>query len=244
MRIVIASDLHGNLESLAVLPRDYDELWILGDLVNFGPDPGKVVEYVRDRAVHVVRGNHDHAAGYGESPRCYGRFQELAESTGKATEGQLSKSDREYLRRLPLQIHVQKNQTQFWLCHATPSDPLYGYAPPTSELWREECCEPPADILLVGHTHAQFMRKVGSCLVVNPGSLGLPSNRSSLACFAVWENGIMSLRSTLYDVETTVRKVEAMRISADVRNDLVALLRTGQVADVDARRIEGAYSRT
>lgn len=243
MRIVIASDLHGNQEALAVLPREYDELWILGDLVNFGPDPGKVVEFVRERAVHVVRGNHDHAAGYGESPRCYGRFQELAEATGKVTEQQLSETDRRYLRGLPLQIHVQKNQTQFWLCHATPSDPLFGYAPPRSDVWGEECCLPPADILLVGHTHGQFMRKIGDCLVVNPGSLGLPNNRSSLACFAVWEDGIMSLRSTLYDVERTVGKVQAMPVSLDVQVDLVTLLRTGQVADVNLRRTEGVYSR-
>ena len=235
MRIVIASDLHGNLEALAVLPRDYDQLWILGDLVNYGPDPRKVVEFVRHRAVHVVRGNHDHAAGYGEDPRCYGRFQELAEVTGKATQDQLREMDREYLRGLPLQLHVQKDETQFWLCHATPSDPLYGYAPPQSEIWREECSHPPADILLVGHTHGQFMRKVENCLVVNPGSLGQPNKRGSLACFAVWENGIMSLRSTLYDVETTIRKVQAMPVSQEVRNDLVELLRNGGLTDITPR---------
>jgi hypothetical protein len=34
MKIVIVSDIHANAESLQVLPEDYDELWILGDLVN------------------------------------------------------------------------------------------------------------------------------------------------------------------------------------------------------------------
>lgn len=235
MRIVIASDLHGNLEALAVLPRDYDELWILGDLVNYGPDPRKVLEFVRNRAVHVVRGNHDHAVGHGESPHCYGRFEDLAEATSSATQNQLREADRKYLRTLPLQLHVQKNQTKFWLCHATPSDPLYGYAPEESEIWREECNVPPADILLVGHTHSQFMKKIGNCLVVNPGSLGQPNKRGSLAGFAVWENGIMSLLATVYDVETTIRKVQTMTVSQDVRNDLVALLRNGRLADVSAR---------
>lgn len=236
MRIVIASDLHGNLEALAALPRDYDELWVLGDLVNFGPDPGEVVAFVRERAIHVVRGNHDQAVGHQESPRAYGRFQELAEATGRATADQLSETDRRYLGGLPLQLRVQKKETQFWLCHATPSDPLYGYAPAESEEWKEECRQEPAvDIFLVGHTHAQFMRNMGASVVVNPGSLGLPNNRNALACFAVWEDGIVSLRSTRYEVETTLRKVQAMRAPQEIRNDLMTLLRAGQLAEVSTR---------
>lgn len=234
MRIVIVSDLHGNLEALAALPRDYDELWVLGDLVNFGPDPGEVVAFVRERAMHVVRGNHDHAAGHRESPRAYGRFQELAEATARATGDQLSETDRNYLSGLPLELRFRAKETRFWLCHATPSDPLYGYAPADSEAWKEECRQqPPVDVFLVGHTHAQFIRNIGECLVVNPGSLGLPNNRSALACFAVWEDGIVSLRSTRYDVEATMRKVQAMPVPQEVRNDLLTLLRTGKLADVN-----------
>ncbi len=235
MKIVIASDLHGNLEALAVLPREYDQLWILGDLVNYGPDPAEVVDYVRHRAVQVVRGNHDRAAACGEDPRCPGRFHELAEATGKFTQNLLTLADREYLRGLPLQLELQIGQLRFWLCHAIPSDPLYGYAPPTSERWREECSHLPADILLVGHTHAPFMKKVGNCLVVNPGSLGQPNNRSALACYAVWENGTVSLCSTAYAVDTTVAKVQAMPVSEGVRSDLVTLLRTGRLAEVPTR---------
>ena len=37
MRICIISDLHANFAALATLPRDYDELWVLGDLVDSGP---------------------------------------------------------------------------------------------------------------------------------------------------------------------------------------------------------------
>ncbi|HTZ84535.1 MAG TPA: YfcE family phosphodiesterase [Candidatus Acidoferrales bacterium] len=235
MKIVIASDLHGNLEALAILPRNYDQLWILGDLVNYGPDPAEVVDYVRLHAAHVVRGNHDHAVACGEDPRCPGRLHELAKATGKFTQDQLPPGDRQYLCGLPLQMELQMGQTRFWLCHATPSDPLYGYAPAASEKWSEECNHVPADILLVGHTHAQFMKKVGNCLLVNPGSLGQPNNRNALACYAVWENGIMSLCSTAYAVETTVAKVQGLPASEVVRSDLVTLLRTGRLAEVPTR---------
>ena len=234
MKIVIASDLHGNLEALGVLPRDYDQLWILGDLVNYGPNPEEVVEYVRHRAIHVVRGNHDHAIACGEDPRCHERFRQLAEATGRFTANQLTVADREYLRGLPLQLELQVDRTRFWLCHATPSDPLFGYAPSQSEAWREECRHLPTDILLVGHTHMQFFKKFGDCLVVNPGSLGQPNNRNALACYAVWENGSMSLQSTAYEVETTVAKVRGMPVPDTVREDLITLLQSGRLSDTGA----------
>jgi predicted phosphodiesterase len=68
MKIVIISDIHANSEALGVLPREYDELWILGDLVNYGPNPLEAVEFARAKASLVVRGNHDHSAGFWRGP--------------------------------------------------------------------------------------------------------------------------------------------------------------------------------
>jgi len=45
MRIVIISDIHGNWEALSALPREYDERWVLGDLVNYGPNPAEVLPF-------------------------------------------------------------------------------------------------------------------------------------------------------------------------------------------------------
>jgi predicted phosphodiesterase len=74
MRIGIVSDLHGNLEARSSLPEQFDELWVLGDLVNYGPNPAEVVDFVRAKASLAVRGNHDHAIGFGEDARCSARF--------------------------------------------------------------------------------------------------------------------------------------------------------------------------
>jgi len=167
MRIVIASDLHANLEALKVLPRDYDQLWVLGDLVTYGPNPAEVVDFVRRNATLVLRGNHDHAIGYGEDPRCYGRFQDLAEGMREFTQEQLRGTDREFLRSLPLhiEVEVEVEGTRFYLCHAIPSDPLFGYAPPRfKELWGAECGCISANCLLVGHSHIPFAEKYGDCL--------------------------------------------------------------------------------
>jgi predicted phosphodiesterase len=104
------------------------QLWILGDLVNYGPNPAEVVAYVGERAVHVVRGNHDHAAATRADPRCHRRYRDLAEATGRFTDSQLTATDREHLRGLPLELELELERTRFWLCHAIPSGPVYGYA--------------------------------------------------------------------------------------------------------------------
>lgn len=242
MRIVIASDLHANWEALAVLPRGYDQLWILGDVVNYGPNPAELVDFVRQHATHAVKGNHDYAVAFGEDPRCHGRYRQLAEMAGRFTQTRVQAAQAKYLQDLPLQIELEVGRTRFWLCHAIPSDPLFGYAPADSGRWQDECSHLPVDVVLVGHTHTQFIKKVGNCLVVNPGSLGQPDNRGALACYAVWEEGRISLRSTVYDMETTVAKVEALPIPEEARRDLVSLLRTGRLAEPGVPNVQATIS--
>jgi Calcineurin-like phosphoesterase len=90
MRIVIISDIHGNAESLSTLPDQYDELWVLGDLVNYGPEPGVVVDFVRSHAAVVVRGNHDDAVGFNRDPRCSPPYRQMAKETMDYTRSVLS----------------------------------------------------------------------------------------------------------------------------------------------------------
>jgi len=55
MKLLILSDIHANLEALeAVLAQPHDELWVLGDLVNYGPSPVEAVDLVRSHASLVI----------------------------------------------------------------------------------------------------------------------------------------------------------------------------------------------
>jgi hypothetical protein len=84
MKIVI-SEIHVNAESLQVLPEQYDEVSILGDLFNYGPSSVEVIDFGRSKTALVVRGNHDHSVGLGKDPRCSTRFRATADSTGQLT---------------------------------------------------------------------------------------------------------------------------------------------------------------
>ena len=233
MKIVIISDLHGNYDALSSLPeRQYDELWVLGDLVNYGPQPVQVVDFIRSRAKAVVSGNHDHAVGFGVDPRCSPPFREMAAAMQRVTDTLLNADQKSYLRNLPTALRFVKGGKSLYLCHAMPSDPLYGYCEANSGQWIQECDNASADFLLAGHTHVPFVREVGTCTVVNPGSLGQPKTGGPHACYAVWEDGIVTLCTYVYPVERTVSKIRALPIPVKVQNDLIAVLETGLVPHI------------
>jgi protein phosphatase len=85
MKTAILSDIHGNMEPLYSLTEPYDALWALGDLVNYGPDPAAVIDFVRAHATVVVQGNHDRAVGFNEDPRCSPPYREMAKETMEFT---------------------------------------------------------------------------------------------------------------------------------------------------------------
>lgn len=172
MKIIVISDIHGNFDALSALPESGDELWVLGDLVNYGPEPCAVIDHLKTRATVIIRGNHDHSVGYGVDPKCSSRFREMAAATRRYTESVVSPDQKDFLRKLPLGITLQRGGTRFFLCHAIPSDPLFGYCQAESVRWLNEVQELSADFVFVGHTHVPAVRSIGSSTIVNPGSIG------------------------------------------------------------------------
>ena len=235
MKVAIISDVHGNMEALGALPDNFDELWVLGDLVNYGPDPDSVVDFIEANADVVVQGNHDHAIAFNENPRCSKPFREMAHAMKQYTRSVLSHSQEQFLRQLPLQCEREIEGLRVLLCHAMPSDPLFAYCPPDSAQWRSELEESGADVLLVGHTHIPFVREFNSQTVANPGSLGQPKTGSPAARYAVWDTtacpSAIELRFFEYPFEKTIEKINALPIRAEIRAGLADVLRHGGLND-------------
>ena len=100
MKIVVISDIHANLDALMALPEWGDDLWVLGDLVDYGPDPREVVALLRSRAEIVIRGNHDQAVGFEEDTRCSPRYRQLALETRDFTIQSMNGDLTRYLQQL------------------------------------------------------------------------------------------------------------------------------------------------
>lgn len=228
-RIAIVSDIHGNFDALKALPNHYDELWVLGDLVNYGPQPAEVIEFIRKRATLVVRGNHDDAVAFNRDPQCSPAFRRAADETRQYTASVLTDKQKGYLGDLPYYHWVRRGRWTFYLCHAVPSDPLHKYCVEESRSWRRELTAAGTDFLLVGHTHLQFCLPKGEQSVVNPGSLGQPKTGQPQAAYAIWENGSISLHRYEYPVRKTAARIRAMPVSRPTQEFLVQVLRSGAV---------------
>lgn len=227
MRIAIISDIHANFEAVQAFRETYDELWVVGDLVNYGPAPGAVVDWVRQHASRAIRGNHDHAIGFDTDPRCSIPYQAMAAETGRYTASVLTDEQKSYLRSLPLSIERVLNGQRVCLFHAIPSDPLFGYLPAESDRWVEELEVSGADLLIVGHTHTPFIRQFGPKTVLNPGSLGQPKTGNPDACYAVWQDGNVELKTYPYSYERTVEAIRSLPICTSIQDQLVHVLVTG-----------------
>jgi len=232
MKIAIVSDIHANLAALRALPQDYDQLWCAGDLVDYGPRPVEVIREIRRRAAVVVSGNHDYAVGYDADPQCSAPFRRLAVETLRYTRALCSEEELESLRGLPRHHEVTVGSTRFYLVHAVPTDPFYTYCPEDSDRWIREVDAIHADVLIVGHTHTPFWHEVGHTTIVNSGSLGQPKSGRSLACYALWEDGKISLREYEYPPEEAIRDVRAMPLSRQDQDALISVLETGKLPNI------------
>jgi putative phosphoesterase len=229
MKLVIVADIHGNYDVWRALPEEYDELWVLGDLVNYGPQPSEVVEEVMEKASLVIQGNHDYAVANEDDSRWTTRYRTIAEASRKYTSSVLSATQKGWLRDLPIQTQEQRGGCRFHLVHAMPSDPFYGRCPPGGEEWIAEMDTVAADVLLVGHSHAPFLRRIGDKVLLNPGSVGQPRAGEPLASYAVWQDGTFELKPFRYPIEATVEKLRALAFPHTVEAELVNILVTGSV---------------
>jgi putative phosphoesterase len=231
MKIVIVSDIHANLAAIEAMPEEsYDQIWCLGDLVDYGPRPHETIRWVKTHAKVTVRGNHDHAAGFAVTPECSLPYRGLAATTRRYTQEVCIESDFEFLRELPLRLEMIVNKTRFQLVHAAPTDPLFGYLPADSEHWLSEVQRVNTDFLIVGHTHTPFVRQIDDCTIVNPGSIGQPKTGRPLACYAVWEDGRIDLKEYEYPIERTIADIRLMPIPERDQQALISILLTGQLA--------------
>jgi predicted phosphodiesterase len=222
---LILSDIHANLEALQAVVADaagqYDRILCLGDLVGYGADPNAVVEWTRENARVIIRGNHDRAAAGSEPLES---FNPAARLSTHWTRNALTTANREFLERLPRGPLPYEG---FDLIHGSPAD-------------EDEYLITLADVALIrpylgaqlsffGHTHRQggflLARRATSTIrpelrleiepdylyLVNPGSVGQPRDSDPRAAYAMYSpvEGAVEFRRVAYDIERAAAKIRA-----------------------------------
>ncbi|HEX8032704.1 MAG TPA: metallophosphoesterase family protein [Ktedonobacterales bacterium] len=156
MRYAIISDIHGNAEALRAVLTDIDraskeagarvdQIWCLGDIVGYGPEPGECTDRVRARADLCIAGNHDWAA-VGKLDLM--DFSRAAAKSALWTRERLTPTDRVYLRSLPEVTQVG----DFTLAHGSPSNPIWEYLT-TTAVAAPNFAAFDTPFCVVGHSH-------------------------------------------------------------------------------------------
>ena len=233
LRIIIFSDLHGNLEALASLlsaEKTPDAFFFLGDMVGYGPEPGMCLSWMRKNVPYAIRGDHEDFTLSGGDFILPTDERELARATREHTLRQLRAVDLAFLAALPSSRYVELGGAKFYLTHARPSDPLtkpIDIATVSENTLRAEKQGIDADVIFVGHTHIPAIRRVDNMHFVNPGSLGQPCHGLPSATYAVWEDGHLRIHHIDYDPQPTISKLSLIGLDPDVRARLAEILEKG-----------------
>jgi diadenosine tetraphosphatase ApaH/serine/threonine PP2A family protein phosphatase len=216
MRLAVLSDIHANLAALDAvrgdLP-DVDEIWVLGDIVGYGPQPNEVIAALQEMGARSVMGNHD-GATIGQVDVSW--FNADAARAIRWTAEVVDENARAYLAALP----EVRRDGELTAVHGSPRDPTWEYiAGPdvaTANLGSFD-----TRICLHGHTHVPIVFRAddgravavpatpeapvsvqAGRALVNPGSVGQPRDGNPAASYLV--------------IDTAARTAEFRRVSYDV----------------------------
>src|SRR5579863_4584739 len=156
MRYAVFTDIHANLEALeAVLAKideiaakePIDQIWFLGDLVGYGPDPNECIIKLRERTDVIIAGNHDWAA-VGKID--LEEFSPAARISAEWTAETLTAEHRAFLENLPERLDIG----ECTLVHGSPYGPLWEYLTREDQAQAERSFDYfTSRYCFVGHTH-------------------------------------------------------------------------------------------
>ena len=214
-RIAAIYDIHGNLPALEAVLQEISSLGVeqsvvSGDVVP-GPMPRESIDRLRslDVAVHFISGNGEREVlawkrGQ-ESAAIPAPFREIMRWNAE----QLRLDDIDLLGQWPATIRLKLDRIgQVLFCHATPRNDFDIFTRTTPE----ERLRPIFDsagvsLVVCGHTHMQFDRRIGNTRVVNAGSVGMPFGEPGAYWLLLTDD--VQLRRTDYDLAAAAGRIRA-----------------------------------
>lgn len=230
MKIAILSDIHGNFEALKsvyadIEQNDVDYLVCLGDMVGYGPEPEAVVNFMGEKGIAGVMGNHELATLEDA------RLEEMSDDARASiliTRTLVSDSTLALIKKLPRYRILEDMR----FVHGMPPDSATTYLNWVGDgEIAERMKAVPQRTIFVGHTH----RPIGYSLdaigldvmvlqagktrlrsysrhLVNVGSVGQPRDGDDRAKYVIYDTEAdeVDLRYVAYDVRKTADRIVAL----------------------------------
>jgi len=216
MRIAIVSDVHGNLRAFEAVIADLrhaapDVVVHGGDLAYGGTHPAEIIDQIRTLGWPGVRGNTDEMLWSPESLREFagktpqlGPLLERIEDLIPPTRASIGEERLRWLEGFPERYEGEG----FSLLHASPGDLWRAPMPNTSDEELRNMYGPLGSAIVVyGHIHRPYIRRVGEVTVANTGSVSQSYDGDRRASYLVIEGDRVSIRRVEYDVESEAKEL-------------------------------------
>ena len=215
MRIAAIYDIHANLPALEAVmgeirQEDVDGVVVGGDVLP-GPMPLETLERLQhlDVPVQFIYGNGEVAVLEQLAGRAPAAAPEPYRPIIRWTAEQLGREHERFLAAWPKTLcRNLPGLGEVLFCHATPRNEheCFTRLTPESRLL-PVFAGLGAALVVCGHTHMQFDRRVGRTRVVNAGSVGMPFGCSRAQWLLLGPN--VALRSTPYDLREAAKRIRA-----------------------------------
>jgi putative phosphoesterase len=220
VRVAVLNDIHGNLHALEAVLADVDregvDAIVCGGDVVSGPFPCEVCDRLLSlSSARFLRGNADRLVLEGVDEH----GQDWNAERRRLGDARLAA-----ITTWPLTIELEiEGLGRTLFCHAIPTadEPIFTRITPDEDV-TELIGDVEAELLVCGHTHVQFDRRLSNGLrVVNAGSVGMPYEGRRGAFWAVLGPDV-ELRRTDYDVEAAVASIR--EVDSPIRDQLIGWL--------------------
>ena len=203
MLVAALCDVEGNLPALDAVLAELES--VRPDAVVFGGDL-----YCGAQPVEVI----DRARSVENARFLLGNVDRLDDPNVAFQVAQLRPDQREFVAAFPEQVVLDGVRYS----HGSPRsvDEIVTMLTPDDAL-REMLDGIDERVVVIGHSHTQFDRRIGEYRVVNAGSVGAAWERESGAYWALVDGADVELRRTPYDVEAAVRALHADDPSREMR---------------------------
>ena len=186
VKIAVLSDVHANLQALEKVFEDAEgrgvEIFLnAGDSIGFGPYPNEVVEMLCEKNVLSVVGNYDLEVIEGKA-KAKGEKKIALEFAKK----ELAKSCEGYLQSLPHELRLEIAGKKLLMTHGSPrsiEEHIYHDTPVEQLTALADTAK--AEVIIVGHSHDQFLNQADGFCFVNPGSVGRPGDGNPQTAYAI-----------------------------------------------------------
>jgi putative phosphoesterase len=233
MRVAIISDIHANITALeAVLvdlqTQNVERTCCLGDLVGYAAHPNEVIDRIRRNETPPIMGNYDDGVGF-DRDECGCAYrdpeeQRLGDLSLRWTQRNVTPDRKEFLRSLQPEIRFEADGKRFRLVHGSPrrmNEYLFEDRPLSS--FQRLAATSETDVLIFGHTHKPYVKRVDGVLFVNAGSVGKPKDGNSRACYVVLDtigDVTLEFRRVPYDIQAAAAAIRRSELPDTFATDL------------------------